>query len=227
MPHRHADERPDPTDWSADQPDLSTLMDRVYRWERYIFDLTRRFYLASRDRLLDRVAPQPGEDILEIGVGTARNLLKLYAREPAAHYYGVDVSKLMLEIARKKVDARGVPVRLAQVPERLDSYGPVFGLAAFDRIFLSFSLTQSTYQVEVVRAALDSLAPAGRLFIIDFYDRKGWPAFLDRTLLTTELHYHVKFDPRPIELLQSTPGDVVFQPFYFRWAYLLEFSRAR
>ncbi|TIV74063.1 MAG: SAM-dependent methyltransferase, partial [Mesorhizobium sp.] len=29
------------------------LMDGVYRWQRHIYDLTRKYYLLGRDRLID------------------------------------------------------------------------------------------------------------------------------------------------------------------------------
>ena len=54
-------------------------MDDNYRWQRHVYDLTRRYYLFGRDRLLRQLAPQPGECILEAGCGTARNLLLLAA----------------------------------------------------------------------------------------------------------------------------------------------------
>jgi S-adenosylmethionine-diacylgycerolhomoserine-N-methlytransferase len=210
--------------------DLSEVMDRTYRYERRIFDMTRWINLVGRDRAIALMAPRPDEHILEIGVGTARNLLKLHAREPRAHYYGADVSRLMLEVAQKKVSARGVPIALAQVPPHLASYRHVFRTQqahdGFDQILLSFCLTQNRDAVAIERAALDSLKPGGRLFIVDFYDRRGWPSPLDRFLSRCEWAYNITFDGRVIDFLRTVPGDLQIESQFFRWSYVLRFVPA-
>ena len=53
----------------------AALMDRVYRRQRHIYDFTRKYYLFGRDRLIDAMQPKPGARILEVGCGTARNLI--------------------------------------------------------------------------------------------------------------------------------------------------------
>ena len=52
-------------------------MDRMYRHQRYFYDLTRKYYLLGRDRLIREMKISGGENILEIGCGTARNLIIL------------------------------------------------------------------------------------------------------------------------------------------------------
>jgi S-adenosylmethionine-diacylgycerolhomoserine-N-methlytransferase len=56
-------------------------MDEMYRWTRYVYDFTRKYYLLGRDRLLRDMELKPGDRVLEIGCGTARNLIRL-ARPP-------------------------------------------------------------------------------------------------------------------------------------------------
>ena len=82
-------------------------MDGNYRWQRHIYDLTRRYYLFGRDRLLHVLAPEPGECILEAGCGTARNLLVLARHQPHARFFGLDASALMLETAEARVHSIG------------------------------------------------------------------------------------------------------------------------
>ena len=55
----------------------AALMDRVYRRQRYIYDLTRRYYLFGRDKLIRELALKPGEAVVEVGCGTARNLIRI------------------------------------------------------------------------------------------------------------------------------------------------------
>ena len=51
------------------------LMDRIYRRQRHVYDVTRKYYLLGRDALIDRLEPPVDGRVLEIGCGTARNLI--------------------------------------------------------------------------------------------------------------------------------------------------------
>ena len=53
----------------------AALMDRIYHRQRRYYDFTRKYYLLGRDRLIEGLAPPPGGRVLEIGCGTARNLV--------------------------------------------------------------------------------------------------------------------------------------------------------
>ena len=63
--------------------DAAALMDRMYRRQRHIYDLSRKFYLLGRDEAIARLRPAPGDKVLEIGCGTGRNLIKLAQAYPA------------------------------------------------------------------------------------------------------------------------------------------------
>ena len=64
--------------------DSAAPMDAIYRRQRFIYDLTRRPYLFGRDQMLAELEPPPGGSVLEIGCGTARNLLapRVFIRTP-------------------------------------------------------------------------------------------------------------------------------------------------
>src|SRR6202000_2775558 len=74
-------------------------MNRMYRWQRHIYDGTRRYYLLGRDQMIATPRPSPGASILEIGCGTGRNLILAAQRYPDARLFGVDVSTEMLTSA--------------------------------------------------------------------------------------------------------------------------------
>ena len=80
---------------------------------------------------------------LEIGCGTGRNLTTAAARHPDTRLFGIDVSMEMLwsEIARIAAAGLVSQIRVAHDDAaRLDP-APLFGVARFERIFISYSLS--------------------------------------------------------------------------------------
>src|SRR5262245_52126520 len=65
------------------------LMDRLYRRQRHVYDFTRKYYLLGRDRLIARLAPPAGSRVLEIGCGTARNLVMVGRAWPDVQLFGI------------------------------------------------------------------------------------------------------------------------------------------
>ena len=78
-------------------------MDSVYRRQRHIYDLTRKYYLLGRDRLVRELNPRPGERVVEIGCGTARNLIRIAETYPYTDLFGLDASRAMLKTAAEAV----------------------------------------------------------------------------------------------------------------------------
>lgn len=152
-------------------------MDRMYRFQRHVYDLTRRYYLLGRDELLDRLKVEPGEFVLEAGCGTARNLIKLGRRHGDGNLFGLDASAAMLSTARSNVTAAGLTnIQLRTALADRFSYQETFGLdRPFDKIFFSFSISMIPTWHESLENALGNLAPGGRLFIVDFFDLQGLP----------------------------------------------------
>src|SRR4028118_1749853 len=79
-------------------------MDRMYRHQRYFYDLTRKYYLLGRDKLIAQMDVKPGENVLEVGCGTGRNLIILAKKFPKSNFYGLDASSEMLKTALEKID---------------------------------------------------------------------------------------------------------------------------
>ena len=92
--------------------DAASHMDAIYRFQRHIYDLTRKPYLLGRDVLIRDLAPPPGGTILEIGCGTARNLLHIARTYPDARCFGLDVSSAMLETAHQSIARAGLEARV-------------------------------------------------------------------------------------------------------------------
>ena len=175
-------------------------MDAIYRSQRHIYDLTRKYYLLGRDALIEGIAPPPGGSVLEIGCGTGRNLIAAARRWPDARFYGIDISEAMLQTARAKVAKAGLSDRivLAQGDATAFNAETLFGTATFDRIFQSYTLSMIPGWHEAIREAAVKLAPAGRLDVVDFGQQEGLPGAF-KTLLFAWL---AKFDVAPRAALQ-------------------------
>jgi len=92
--------------------DAAAAMDRMYRHQRHVYDMTRKFYLFGRDRLISELAPAPGDRLLEIGCGTARNLIRVARRHPQVALYGIDASAEMLKTADAAILRAGLGPRI-------------------------------------------------------------------------------------------------------------------
>ncbi|MEA2850407.1 MAG: S-adenosylmethionine-diacylgycerolhomoserine-N-methyltransferase, partial [Rhodospirillaceae bacterium] len=121
----------------------AALMDRLYRRQRHFYDVTRKHYLLGRDRLIDGLAPPAGGRVLEIGCGTARNLVTAARAWPEAQFFGIDISAEMLDTARRVVGRAGLAARIELARGDATSFDPawLFGVPCFSRIFFSYSLS--------------------------------------------------------------------------------------
>ena len=63
------------------------LMDRVYRRQRHVYDFTRKYYLFGRDRLIRNLSLAPGASLVEVGCGTARNLIAIAKAYPGTRLW--------------------------------------------------------------------------------------------------------------------------------------------
>ena len=181
------------------------LMDRIYRLQRYFYDATRKLLLPGRDMLLDRVHVSPDAAVLEVGCGTARNLLILARRFPAAHFFGVDVSAEMLSTAERKVRRSGLTnIHLARADaEQFDRRTAFHRDPLFDVIFFSYSLSMIPDWRKALESALANLAPGGTLSIVDFWDQRDWPGWIRRPLIRWLALFHVRYEPAMIETIQT------------------------
>jgi S-adenosylmethionine-diacylgycerolhomoserine-N-methlytransferase len=152
-------------------------MDTMYRHQRFIYDLTRRHYLLGRDQLIADLAPPPGGTVLEIGCGTARNLICAARRYPNARFVGIDVSEEMLKTARSSIahNCLAAAIQVAQADATTFCPHSLFRLGAFDRIFISYALSMIPQWESVLKRAVDKLAPNGALHIVDFGTMDGMP----------------------------------------------------
>ena len=144
------------------------LMDRLYRRQRHVYDFTRKYYLLGRDRLIQRLNPPAGSRVLEIGCGTARNLIVAARAHPDVRFFGIDISSEMLETARRLVARERLSgdIRLARADAAAFDPALVFGAPGFSRIFVSYSLSMMPGWQAVLERSLTWLVPGGELHVV-------------------------------------------------------------
>ena len=181
------------------------LMDGVYRRQRHIYDLTRKFYLLGRDGLIAGLAVPAGGSVLELGCGTGRNIALAAERFPHARFYGLDISREMLATAQQRVQREhiGDIVSLAEADASTFDAQALFAQPRFDRVFISYSLSMIPPWRETIAAGLDALAPGGSLHIVDFGGQERLPRWFHAGLRRWLAAFHVTPRDRLREVLES------------------------
>jgi S-adenosylmethionine-diacylgycerolhomoserine-N-methlytransferase len=202
------------------------LMDGVYRWQRHIYDLTRKYYLLGRDRLIAGLNVPASGTVLELGCGTGRNIILAARRYPDARFFGLDILAEMLETATAAIAREGLSGRVTLARGDATDFGAkaLFGLESFDRVFVSYSLSMIPGWEKTVSAALAALSPAGSLHVVDFGQQEGLPRWF-RTLLRGWLKkFHVEPRQSLREALESdsarTGASLRFETLYRGYAWL-------
>jgi S-adenosylmethionine-diacylgycerolhomoserine-N-methlytransferase len=191
--------------------DPRVAMERMYRHQRHVYDLTRKYYLFGRDRLMRSLPVRAGDQVCEVGCGTARNLIALARRHPDALFCGVDASAPMLETARASIARAGLSDRIRLrhgLAEELDA-AAMFGLTRpFDIVIFAYSLSMIPDWPAAISRAVAALRAGGSLAIVDFSDQSGLPRWfaglLQKWLTLFDVH------PRAA-LLQQIEAEPVAQ----------------
>ena len=201
--------------------DTVQRMDRMYGPQRHIYDLTRKYYLLGRDRLIAEMALQPGQRLLEVGCGTGRNLVLLARAYPRAELAGIDASTAMLDTARARLGGR---VMLAHaLAEDFDA-----GERPYDAIVFSYALSMIPSWRQAIDRALTNLSPGGQIHVVDFYDQADLPAWFRRALGGWLALFGVHYRPAVLDHFAAHAaagrGRVEITPVARRYAYRLSFT---
>lgn len=211
--------------------DASQKMDRLYRYQRYFYDLTRKYYLLGRDRLLKEMKISGGENILEVGCGTARNLIILAEKYPNAHFFGLDASVEMLKTAGAKIDRRQIKnITLVNALADEFSFDKTFDLPEkFDAIFFSYAVTIIPTWREAIVHALENIKSKKSLYIVDFYDQRDLPVWFQKLLDFWLRQFHVKYPKELVAFLEGlekqSAGELTVTSLYKSYSLIAEFRK--
>jgi S-adenosylmethionine-diacylgycerolhomoserine-N-methlytransferase len=208
-------------------------MNSMYRWTRHIYDASRKYYLLGRDTLISSLQPKSQEIVIEIGCGTARNLIKMARLYPEANFFGFDASDEMLKTARASIMKASLnrPVKVAQAFAQSFDPKALFGIdQPIGKLVFSYALSIIPPWREAIDHGLNILPKGGEMHIVDFGDQAGFPGWFRRFLFWWLAQFHVYHKPEILDYLKRLElekrGALSIQPLYNGYAYYAVFKKA-
>lgn len=133
-----------------------------YDWLHSIIDPGQGF----RFTVAAHLAVLPGERVLDVGCGTGSQALVLKRLVPEATIEGLDIDPTILQIARRKAAAAGIPISFVEgsadrLPFEPESFDRVVSTLAFHHLSAE---AKRRAHAEVFRV----LRPRGRFVLADF-----------------------------------------------------------
>lgn len=166
------------------------FVEAVYDKLSIVYDLTFGPTLhPGRLQAIERMNIQPGERVLEVGVGTGINL-SLYPRE--ATVTGIDFTAAMLEKARERAARKGAaPVRLLQ----MDAADLKFADDSFDIVYAPYLISVVPDPVKVAQEMSRVCRPGGRIiFLNHFLSPNPLLSRIERLISPATIHIGFKSD---------------------------------
>jgi demethylmenaquinone methyltransferase / 2-methoxy-6-polyprenyl-1,4-benzoquinol methylase len=124
-----------------------------------------------KDRFIARVKPRAGEEILDMAGGTGDVAFRMARR--GARVTVADINADMLEVGRKRAEARGLTGLKWQVE---NAEVLTFGDSTFDAYTIVFGIRNVTDIPAALREAHRVLKRGGRFFCMEF-SSSDWPGF--------------------------------------------------
>lgn len=138
-------------------------------YDRLLALLTRE--ATWRAKLIELLAPKPGERILDVGSGTGSFAILTKQMEPGAQVVGIDPDPEARRIAAAKAKASGV-----EVEWRAGFARDAGDFGQFDKVVSSLVFHQ--VPVEEKRAGLEAMfkaaRPGGAVLIADYAEQESW-----------------------------------------------------
>ena len=201
----------------------SRRVERVYGVLARVYDGFFDWALGpGRRYAVSQLRPQPGERILEIGVGTGLSL-PLYP--VGCEVVGIDISEPMLEQARARLDGLEHASVLLQL---MDARKLAYGDGHFDKVLAPYVISVVPDPARVLAEIVRVCRPGGTVIVVNHFQSAFPPlAALEKliTPLSTWLGFRMDL---PVAAVKRTPGLTLVRKRrvnLFRLWTLLEFRR--
>ena len=157
--------------------DYATVAKAYERWAS-VYDAVFGGPLQAGRRLaVNKMSLQPGERLLEVGVGTGLTL-PLYPPGPTV--LGVDYSSPMLERAQRRLASMDAPQNVTLM--RADAATLPFDDASFDVVYAPYVISVVPDPVQVGLELRRVCKPSGRILLLSHFRREPHPAWFERLL---------------------------------------------
>lgn len=147
----------------------------------------RNYDNSPRKAVMDAIAPE--DAILDLCTGTATNAIAISQGLPGTRVVGVDLSRNMLQVAKRKIEKAGIDnIKLYE----MDATQMPFASESFDKILLSLVLHEMDENLrgKIIREAERVLKKDGRIILTE-WERSPQ---LSRRLLFLPIHL---LEPKP------------------------------
>ncbi len=158
-------------------PENASVARAYQRWS-HIYDFTFGGVLqAGRRQAIREMHLQPGQRVLEVGVGTGLTL-PLYSS--AQIILGIDYSPPMLAQAQRRLARMGDPAHVRLM--RADAAHLPFDDASFDVVYAPYVISVVPDPVKVGLELRRVCRPAGRVVLLSHFQNEPTPAWFERLL---------------------------------------------
>lgn len=148
--------------------DKDSIITTYRRYARHYDAIFGAIFDPGRRVIVDKMDPQPGERILEVGVGTGISLA--YYPEHVS-VVGIDLSPHMLERAEQRVaDAALANVSL----EVMDAENMTYANRCFDKVAAMYVASVVPHPQKLVDEMKRVCKPGGDLFILNHFSNPNW-----------------------------------------------------
>lgn len=167
-------------------PFVQGVYNKIAVIDDWLFGVTLH---AGRTQAIRKLDLQPGDEVLEVGVGTGINAM-LYPRSVSVT--GIDIAQKMLEKAERRLARRDVNnVRLLQ----MDAAALEFPDDSFDLVYAPYVMSVVPDPVAVAREMRRVCRPGGRfVFLNHFLSANRMVARAERWISPLTIHIGFKSD---------------------------------